>query len=186
MGALKLFVTSKLYLPAILLIVVGFFGVAQADSIYVSIEGQNQGLISAGASPGVQGHEDEITAFGFGHSIVVPRDAQTGQRTSARIHQPLRIYKAFDRTSPLLYQALVQNEDLTTVEIRFFRPDQSAQMVNYFTIKLENAALTDITTAAGTDGTSPREVASFTYRKIVWTYVDGGIEYEDTWREPTP
>ena len=38
-----------------------------------------------------------------------------------------------------------------------------------------------ITSASGTDGTGTREVVSYVYQRIIWTWEDGGITSEDSW-----
>ena len=80
---------------------------------YMSIEGEMQGLITAGnfTEPSVgniyqEGHEDQILVEAFKHNIILPRDPQSGQPTGQRVHQPVTITKVFDKCSPLLYSAL--------------------------------------------------------------------------------
>ncbi|MDD5306609.1 MAG: type VI secretion system tube protein TssD [Deltaproteobacteria bacterium] len=54
------------------------------------------------------------------HEIVSPRDAASGLPTGKRMHKPLVITKEVDRSSPLLYSALVNNENLPKVELKFW------------------------------------------------------------------
>lgn len=60
---------------------------------YISIEGETQGLITAGAlstdSIGdafVEGHEDQMLVQQFDHVVTVPTDPQSGQR----VHKPFK------------------------------------------------------------------------------------------------
>ena len=62
---------------------------------YISITGQTQGNITAGAftadSVGniyVQGHEDEMLVQDFLHNVTVPTDPQSGQPAGQRAHKP--------------------------------------------------------------------------------------------------
>lgn len=62
---------------------------------YISITGQTQGNITAGAftadSVGniyVQGHEDEMLVQEFQHNVIVPTDPQSGQPSGQRSHKP--------------------------------------------------------------------------------------------------
>lgn len=176
--------TAFIFPVALVLHALVFPGAAQADSIYMSVEGTGQGLISRNASPGNQEHEDEITMFGFGHSVTIPRDPQSGQPTGQRVHQPLRIFKAFDNSSPLLYQALVTGEILSKVVIKFWRTNTEGQLEHYHTIELEDAIIVDMTAAAGADGNGTREVVSYTYRRITWTMESAGTSSSDDWRVP--
>jgi type VI secretion system secreted protein Hcp len=165
-----------------------------AGPIFVSVEGQTQGLISGGAgtedsvgSMYVVGHEDEIFALGFGHNITIPRDPQSGQPTGSRVHNPLRIYKFFDKASPLLYQALVTGEPLTKVELKFYRTSTVGAQEHFYTITLEDAVISDISSSVITtsDGVQEREVVSFSYRKITWTNEITGTASSDDWRSST-
>ena len=70
---------------------------------YMSIEGNTQGLITAGAftadSVGniyQEGHEDEVLVNAFEHRVTVPCDVQSGQPTGQRVHKPVIITKIFD------------------------------------------------------------------------------------------
>ena len=66
------------------------------------------------------------------------------------------------------------NENLTSVLVTLLKPngDQLA------TIKLTNASIANYVANGLT------EHWSFTYQKITWTYVDGGITAEDDWESP--
>ena len=66
---------------------------------YISITGQTQGNITAGAftadSVGniyVQGHEDEMLVQEFQHNVTVPTDPQSGQPSGQRSHKPFHFY----------------------------------------------------------------------------------------------
>lgn len=186
MNLKKIVRTAFVFPVALVFYSLASLGVAQADSIYMTVEGENQGPISDNASPGNTGHADEITVFGFGHSITIPTDPQSGRPTGQRIHQPLRIFKAFDNSSPKLYQALVTGERLSSVVIKFYRVALTGQQEHYYTIELRDALIKDITAAAGSDGNGTREVVSYTYRTIIWTVENGGITAQDDWRTATP
>jgi type VI secretion system secreted protein Hcp len=164
---------------------------------YISIDGVNQGLITAGAntmdSMGnryQEGHEDESTVQAFRHEIIIPRDPQSGQPSGQRVHQPLVITKIFDKASPLLYAALASGERLNKVTIKWFRTSMAGTQEHYFTHELEDAMIVDIR------GHSPNaqdpaqahfthmEDVEFTYRKISWTHEVAGTSGDDDWRAP--
>jgi len=84
-------------------------------------------------------------AYSFGHNITLPRDAASGLPTGKRQHSPLKILKEIDKSSPLLYNALVNNENLVKAKLRFYRINQAGQEEHYFTIELVNASIVSIT-----------------------------------------
>jgi type VI secretion system secreted protein Hcp len=114
-----------------------------------------------------------IDLTGVSHEIISPRDAGSGLPTGKRQHQPITITKQFDKTSPLLLKALVSNENLTSVLIGLLRNGQQVA-----TIKLTNASVSHYNLHGMT------ETWAFTYQKIEWTWVDGGVTASDDWEAP--
>lgn len=162
---------------------------------YMTIEGASQGDISGGAmseeSVGIvyqEDHADEILVQAFSHNIIIPRDPQSGQPTGQRIHQPLTITKIFDKSSPMLYQALTTGERLTECEIQWFRNSPDGELEHYFTIALEDAVIVDIKAVMANclDPASAHlthmEEVSFAYSKIEWTHEIAGTSGADDWR----
>ena len=164
---------------------------------YLTIEGAKQGPITSGTftedSVGnifQEGHEDEIMVQAFKHQVIIPRDPQSGQPTGQRVHQPLTITKVFDKSSPLLYEALTSGERLNTCIIKWYRTSSSGTQEHYFTIELEDAIIVDIAAYMpncqdpGLSHFTHLEDISFTYRKITWTHEVAGTSGEDDWRVP--
>jgi type VI secretion system secreted protein Hcp len=121
-----------------------------------------------------QGALSTIPVIGFSHEIVSPRDPASGLPTGKRLHKPIVVTKLMDKTSPLLLNALVTNENLSSVTFTLLRSGQPVA-----TIKLTNASIADYTANGET------EHWSFTYQKITWTWLDGGITASDDWEAPT-
>ena len=132
----------------------------------IAITGQKQGVFQ-----GLNGPTIPINAIG--HEIISPRDAATGLPTGKRQHKPITITKEIDKSTPLILGALVSNENLTQVLIGMLRNGNQVM-----TIKLTNASV------ASRIQKGDFETVSFTYQKITWTWVDGGITAEDDWETP--
>ena len=124
-----------------------------------SATGQKQGSLGT-----------DIPLTGLTHEIISPRDASSGLPTGKRQHKPFTITKEIDKATPLLLRAYSSNENLTSVLIGLLRNGQQVA-----TIKLTNANIVDYV-AHGSN-----ESWSFTYQKIEWTWVDGGITASDDW-----
>ena len=129
---------------------------------YISITGQTQGNITAGAftadSVGniyVQGHEDEMLVQEFLHNVTVPTDPQSGQPSGQRAHKPFIFTVALNKAVPLLYNALASGEMLPKVELH---PAQRE-----FTQLL---------------------AVSLAYRKVEWEHIKSGTSGADDWRAP--
>ncbi|MGU3846599.1 type VI secretion system tube protein TssD, partial [Vibrio diabolicus] len=92
---------------------------------YMSIQGETQGHITkdtySADSVGntwQEAHVDEFLVQELDHVLTVPRDPQSGQPTGQRVHRPLVVTKVQDRSSPLLFNALVSGEKLPECVIR--------------------------------------------------------------------
>jgi type VI secretion system secreted protein Hcp len=161
-------------------------GSSSADQvlIFMTATGETQGRIQGRVSQA--GVEDWIEVYGYSHEIVSPRDAASGLPTGKRQHKPLVVTKPIDKATPLLAYALVNNENLTEVTLRFYQQDRrTGRMQHYLTIELQNASIAGIAAERPEDETTrPREHVSFTYQKITWTWEDGGITAEDDWETP--
>jgi type VI secretion system secreted protein Hcp len=151
--------------------------VAGAGAIHMQATGQKQGAIVGSCT--VKAREGTSVVVGLSHSIVSPRDAASGLPTGKRQHKPLVVTKYLDRSTPLLYSALVNNENLPTVTLRFYRPDAANRPVVYYTVQMINANIASIE-----EGFPNTEKISFTYQKITWTWAEGGITAEDDWEAP--
>jgi type VI secretion system secreted protein Hcp len=123
---------------------------------------------------GFPGSSEPPTAIiAVSHEIVSPRDAASGLPTGKRQHKPLTIRKEIDKSTPLLMKAIVTNQNLPAILIGMLRNGNQVM-----TIKLTNASVSNRVQ------TGDFETISFTYQKITWTWLDGGITAEDDWEAP--
>lgn len=140
----------------------------------ITINGLKQGQINGGAA----GTTRAIEILSYAHSISSPRDAASGQATGRRQHKPVTIMKEWDAASPMLFQALVGNETLTSVLIGLNQPGGNG----YMRVKLTNATISErsVQSNAGTD-TLELESISFTYQKIEVEHIPTGRLGIDDW-----
>ena len=161
---------------------------------WMTVEGETQGNISSGAGSGdsigtltVKGHEDEILVWAWDHAVTQPTDRASGGSSGTRVHSPVVITKQFDKSSPLLYQALCKGEALPSVVVSFYRIEGSAE-VKYFTITLENAKVTEVKSwmpnfqDASQAHLQQMEDVSIRYTKIMWENIKTSTQSEDDWR----
>ena len=132
-------------------------GTDAPTAMFMEAKGSKQGVIP-GAAP-----DGRIPVLSLRHQVTAPHDAATGIATGKRIHQPLTISKAVDKSTPMLYAALTTNETLPKVTIKWYRGSE-----NYFITELTNATINSIEVKPGTPGGLVEEV-SFSYQRISWT-----------------
>jgi type VI secretion system secreted protein Hcp len=164
-----------------------------ALNAYLTLKGQKQGDIKGSVTQ--KGREGKIMVIAVSHDIISPRDAASGLPTGKRMHKPFVVTKELDKSTPLLYNVLCNNENITTWELQFWTPQISATSgtgaeKQHYTVKLVNANIASIAFRMFNNKnpdlmkyTECEEVA-FTYQKITWTWVDGGITADDDWESP--
>lgn len=135
------------------------------DSVAATImaTGQKQGAFS----------QAPIAVTAISHEIVSPRDPASGLPTGKRMHKPYTVTMQWDAATPLFLNALTTNENLTSVLIGLLRNGNQVA-----TIKLTNASVAQF------DQHGENVTVAFTYQKITWTWIDGGITAEDDWEAP--
>lgn len=157
---------------------------------YMYAKGQKSGQVKGGIHQ--KGREDSIGVIAVSHSIISPRDPQSGLPTGQRMHKPLVITKELDKASPVLYNILCTNENVTELTLKFWTPQIKATTgvgseVQHYTIKLTNANIASIdfrmANIRHTDLVKfpEYEEIAFTYQRIEWTWNDGGIMASDDW-----
>jgi type VI secretion system secreted protein Hcp len=157
---------------------------------YGYLKGQKSGDIKGSVLQ--KGREDSIAIIAVSHAIVAPRDPQSALPTGQRMHKPFVFTKEVDKASPLLYNLLCTNENITKAIFKFWTPQVKAVSgvgaeVQHFTIELDNAniAAIDFRMANIRNPELVRyaeyEEISLTYQKITWTWNDGGITATDDW-----
>ena len=133
-------------------------------SMNIAVTGQKQGAFSKGTP---------IPVLAVSHEIISPRDPQSGLPTGRRQHMPISVTMQWGPTTPKFLQALVNNENLTSVLIGLLRGGKLVA-----TIQLANASVSHFVQ------TDQNVQFDFTYQKIEWTWIAGGISAQDDWAPP--
>jgi type VI secretion system secreted protein Hcp len=159
-----------------------------ALNAYLKLKGEKQGDIKGSVTQ--KERKDTIMVIAVNHEVVSPRDPASGLPTGKRMHKPFVITKELDKSSPLLYNVLCNNENLTEWELQFWQPSPTGAEKQHFTVKLTNANVASMHLIMPNNKvpelarfTEYEEVA-FTYQKIEWTWMDGGITAQDDWESP--
>lgn len=135
-----------------------------------------------------KGREGQHGVLAFSHEIVSPRDAASGLPTGKRQHQPFRVVKLLNKGTPLLTQALANNETFKQVVIDFWAASAATGAeVKVLSYTLNGASVVSIRPwmpnrqDSSTTGYTPAEEISFVYQSITTTYWNGGIESTVEW-----
>ena len=133
--------------------------------ISMTVNGIKTGLFkgddnSTSRTPGV------ITVLAYQYELQVPTSSTGGGggATGKAIHKPVTITHLLGGSSPEFLFAAATGENLTKVQIDFFRTDKSGKDFNYYRVILTNALITDVKQYSA--GDNVREDVSFEFRKI--------------------
>ena len=160
---------------------------------YLNLKGQKQGDMKGSVTQ--KGREGKIAIIAVSHEIISPRDPASGLPTGKRMHKPFVVTKELDKSSPLLYNSLVNNENIPDWQLQFWTPQikattGSGNEVQHYTVKLTNANVASIAFRMANNKHpdlmkfAEYEEIAFTYQKIEWTWNDGGIMSADDWESP--
>jgi type VI secretion system secreted protein Hcp len=159
-----------------------------ALNAYLKLKGQKSGEIKGSVTQ--KGRENKIAVIAVSHDIISPRDAASGLPTGKRMHKPFVITKELDKSTPLLYNVLVNNENISEWELQFWQNSHVGAEKQHYTVKLTNANIASIGFKMANNKHpdlmkfSEYEEVAFTYQKIEWNWIDGGITAGDDWEAP--
>jgi type VI secretion system secreted protein Hcp len=159
-----------------------------ALNAYLKLKGQKQGDINGSVTQ--KGRENKIMVIAVSHEIMSPRDPASGLPTGKRMHKPFVITKELDKSTPLLQNVLVNNETIKDWELQFWVPSATGAEKQHYTVRLTNSNIASVNFRM-LNNKNPDlmryaefEEIAFTYQKIEWTWVDGGITAMDDWESP--
>ncbi|WNW13780.1 Hcp family type VI secretion system effector [Pseudomonas sp. DTU_2021_1001937_2_SI_NGA_ILE_001] len=156
-----------------------------ANCGYMTITGEQQGLISAGCStPQSLGnkcqpmHADKILILAFTHNMANLDDARHAT------HRPVFITKPVDKSSPLLSQALANQERVECL-IEFYRTSAQGTQEKFYTVELRGGQVRELTqdmphVVVQNDGEAQEHLA-LSYRDIIWTHHSAGTTGYASW-----
>ncbi|MGZ0749311.1 Hcp family type VI secretion system effector [Kluyvera sichuanensis] len=155
-----------------------------ANLVYLTLNGQLQGLISAGCSSLASiGNKAQLAHF---DQIMVTELSHGLSRAQNVSHQELTIQKPVDKSSPLLNKAINENECLTC-DFEYYRTNRFGINELYYRVKLINARIANIHSRVphtiNDSGGQPEESVSFTYESINWEHCIAGTSAYSLWSE---
>ncbi|WP_426768086.1 Hcp family type VI secretion system effector [Erwinia aphidicola] len=154
-----------------------------SNPAYLWLEDENGSPIVGGSL--VNGRLGAIELKSLSHNLNIPVDGNTGRLTGTRVHAPIMVQKEFDKTTPLLYRALVNGAKLKRGIIKLYEISEAGREIEYFNILLDNVKIVSITpdlcpgAAAGTQ----LETIMLRYEMMTWKHCNGNMVFKDSWNE---
>jgi len=149
-------------------------------AIFVAVKGKTQGSFKGEGATDKQ----QFAALALDYEVKSPRDSATGQASGKRQHLPLSVVKEWGAATPQLFQALVTNEVLETVDIDCYGHSAEGKEAIAHRVKLSNAHVVSIQQVGGTKAASPPglrelETVAFAFEKIELSSPDGAVLASD-------
>src|SRR5512133_3816420 len=113
-----------------------------ALNAYLKLKGEKTGEVKGSVTQ--KGREDSMMIIATSHEVVSPRDAASGLPTGKRQHKPFTITKEIDKATPLLYNILVNNENVKKWKLQYWQPSASGKEQQHYTVELLNASIAGI------------------------------------------
>lgn len=136
-----------------------------------------------------EGREDTSDVFEIEHHMHQPVEPTTGQASGVRIHSPLRVVKIIDKASPGFHKALCTGQNLSKVELSFYRIDPKTRSeVEYYRITIKQARIVDIqpympmSFVPTNESYRHMEQISFVYEEVEWNWLPDSVIENDKWR----
>ncbi|MEM6460990.1 MAG: type VI secretion system tube protein TssD [Pseudomonadota bacterium] len=149
------------------------------DGVYLYVEGADQGHIKGDVT--YSGQVDTIDVDGWSMEFNAVRNIN-GFPVRRQDHTPFAVTKAVDVSSVPLLQAFINKENLDVVELRIYQDSADGSRQHYFTIKLEDATISDMRqTESNTLFSAGIEEINLFYETITWTYEPTGASTSDDW-----
>jgi type VI secretion system Hcp family effector len=128
--------------------------------ISMTVTGNKTGLFK-GEDNGKAG---VINLLAYEYELQAPTSISTGGAVGKVVEKPVTITHLLGGSSPEFLFAAATGEDLTKVQIDFFRTDKAGKDVNFYRVILTNAVIIDVKQYSA--GDNVREDVSFEFRKI--------------------
>lgn len=152
--------------------------------IYLTLEGDKQGLLSSGCSTVDSignryqtGHENQIQIFGLNHEIT---------REDNIAHHPVQFIKPVDKSSPLLGVSIADNEKLTA-HFYLYRTNSAGKLENFYELILRDARIVSLSSSYPNVIDNPElvpcEDVRLRYGSISWAHKIAGTEGYNIWNE---
>ncbi|WP_420064398.1 Hcp family type VI secretion system effector [Pectobacterium colocasium] len=153
-----------------------------SNLIYLTLEGDQQGLISSGCSTVNSignryqfGHENQIQILGLNHTIT---------REENISHHPIQLIKPIDKSSPLLGVSVTSNEKLKA-SFFFYRTNMAGQLEVFYELILTDARIVSVSSSypnsINNNDSIPYEEVMLKYASISWSHKIAGTSGYSIW-----
>ncbi len=159
---------------------------AETVHLYLKANGKD---VKGESTQESMGRKDSIECVAYEQGVKTAREAGTGMMTGRRQYDPVRIVKRIDKASPLIMKALTNNETIDGV-FKFFRPNPKGDGTTeqFYTVEIKNGNVASVRDLVNSTldkelvHNPPLEEVTFVFQDIAWTFTNGGVTHQDSWK----
>lgn len=147
----------------------------------ISIKGETQGQLEGPRENG------RSLLYEFKHKVYVPLEEEGNTLQGSRKIMPFEVVKFIDKTTPQLYAMICNNEQCEEILVVLYRIEEaSGQETEYFNFSFKQARIISVENwmppvyNPKLEEIGHLEKIKFLAKDITWTYLDGGVTFNDT------
>ena len=136
------------------------------------------------------GLEGNVQVLDFEHVVEIPVDVKDATATGTRRHDAVKLTCNIDKATTGLMECVCTSKAIPLITVKFYMISPAGKEVNYYNITLENVRVTSAkmwfpnVDDAPTKSYKHMMTYGLRYEKIIWTFVEGNLEFSDAWNEP--
>lgn len=135
------------------------------------------------------GREGAIEVLNSSYGLRQSVDSFTGSMTGTRQHDPIKIHKQLDKTSPFFAIAVCESRRLQKAVLKYYETSEAGFEVEVYSITLKSVVISSVDFThiyyPGSSVPNMHEVIGLRFREIEWNYHKGNIKYDDAWIKPS-
>jgi type VI secretion system secreted protein Hcp len=160
-----------------------------AETVHLYLKANNADIQGESTQTSL-GRENSIECLYYDQAVSTAREAGSGMATGRRRYEPIMIRKRIDKSTPLIYKAMAENQKIDGV-FKWYRPNPTGDGTTeqFYTVEIKNGRISSVRNYSPdcidpvSSNMPPLEEVHFVFHTISWTYTNGGITHEDTWSE---
>lgn len=134
------------------------------------------------------GREGAIEVMNSSYGVRQGVDGFTGNMTGTRQHDPIKIHKQLDKTSPYFAIAVCESKRLQKAVLKYYEITEAGFEEEIYSITLDSVVISSVDFThiyyPGSAAPNMHEVLGLRFRGIEWNYHKGNIKYDDAWLKP--
>jgi type VI secretion system secreted protein Hcp len=160
-----------------------------AETVHLFLKANGQDIKGESLQTSLN-RKDSIECVYYEQAVSTAREAGSGMATGRRRYEPIHIRNRIDKSTPLIYKAMAENQVVDGV-FKFYRPNPTGDGTTeqFYSVEIKQGRIAAVKNWVPdcidpvSSNLPPMEEVQFVFHTIIWTYTNGGVTHQDTWSE---